>query len=82
MIKFFPNMPGGGEALEGFKDEKAPLLVVATVTPDEKLVMQGSALKAEQIAIEIYTHVPGGLTIGGGFGPKAMEVPGMMRIED
>ncbi len=82
MAKFFPNMRGNYETLAGFKDEKAPLLVVASVTPGEKLVMEGSALKAEQIAIEIYTPVPGGLTIGGGFGPKTMEVPGMMRIGD
>lgn len=81
MKKFFPNFPGGGEALAGFKDDKSPLLVVATVTPSDKQGVAGSNLAISQIAIEIYTPVPGGLAFNGGFGPEAMKVPGLRRLK-
>lgn len=81
MKKFFPNMPGSPHALAGFKDEKSPLLVVATVTPSDTAKIPGSQLAVSQIAIEIYTPVPGGVTLGGGFGPATMKVPGLRRME-
>jgi hypothetical protein len=80
MRKFFPNMPGRASALEGMRDEKSPLLVVATVTPAEKPAIDGSPLAVSQIAIEIYTPAPGGVVIGGGFGPDALDVKGLVRI--
>jgi hypothetical protein len=80
MKKFFPNMPGRPSALEGYKDAKSPLLVVATVTPSDKPTIAGSPLAISQIAIEIYTPVPGGVALGGGFGPDSLEVPGLVRI--
>jgi len=81
MKRFFPGMQGGTTALEGFKDEKSPLLVVATVSPAEKPMLESTKLAISQIAIEIYTPVPGGLTIGGGFGPNEMDVPGLVRLQ-
>lgn len=81
MRKFFPNMPGSPHALAGFKDEKSPLLVVATVTPADKPGVSGSQLAISQIAIEIYTPVPGGVAFGGGFGPESMKVPGLRRMK-
>lgn len=81
MRKFFPNLPGKPRALSGLKDENIPLLVVATVTPSDKPMMEGSPLAISQIAIEIYSPVPGGITYGGGFGPKELNVPGMVRLK-
>ncbi len=81
MKKFFPTMPGAHEALAGYKDEKSPLLVVASVTPSDKPAVQGSQLAISQIAIEIYTPVPGGVTFGGGFGPDSLKVPGLRRMK-
>jgi hypothetical protein len=80
MKKFFPTFPAKRESLESFKDEKSPLLVVATVTPSDKPKVQGTQLSISQIGIEIYTPVPGGLTLGGGFGPVQMDVPGLVRM--
>lgn len=80
MKKFFPKMPGHTQTLEGFKDDKSPVLVVASITPSEKPVIEGSPLAVSQIAIEMYTPIPGGITIGGGFGPKEMDVPGLIRM--
>lgn len=81
MVKFFPNLPAKPESLSAFKDEKSPLLVVASVTPGTKPIMEGSPLMAEQIAIEIYAPVPGGITIGGGFGPASLDIPGIIRLD-
>lgn len=80
MRKFFPNFPGRSYAAAEFKDDKSPILVVASVTPGDKPIMEGSPLHARQIAIEMYTPVPGGITIGGGFGPESLEVPGLARL--
>ncbi|MBC8065547.1 MAG: hypothetical protein H7Y17_11995 [Chlorobia bacterium] len=80
MKRFFPKLPGKPASLDDFKDEKAPLLVVATVTPSEKPTIDGSPLAVSQIAIEIYTPVPGGVAFGGSFGPKDMDVPGITRM--
>ncbi len=81
MKKFFPHMPGHAEAISAFKDEKSPLLVVATVTPSDKPMLAGSPLAVSQIAIEVYTPVPGGLAFGGGFGPESLKVPGLRRVK-
>jgi len=80
MKKFFPTFPVQRESLESFKDEKSPLLVVATVSPSDKPKVKGTQLAISQIGIEIYTPVPGGLTLGGGFGPAHMDVPGLVRM--
>ena len=81
MKKFFPNMPGHGEAIPAFKDEESPLLVVATITPSQEPMIEGSSLAISQIAIEIYTPVPGGIAFGGGFGPDSLKVPGLRRMK-
>jgi hypothetical protein len=79
MKKFFPGF-GGGKPFAAFKDEKAPLLVIASVTPGDKPVGPGSNLAVSQIAIEGYTPIPGGLALGGSFAPEKLEVPGLRRI--
>jgi len=81
MKKFFPNTPARSKTLTGFDDDKSPLLVVATVTPSSKPMIKGSPLAVSQIAIEIYTPVPGGVAFGGSLGPKNLPVPGMVRID-
>ncbi|MBX7131264.1 MAG: antibiotic biosynthesis monooxygenase [Fimbriimonadaceae bacterium] len=80
MKKFFPKLPGKTAALGQYRDDKSPLLVVATVTPSDKSHLEGSPLAVSQIAIEIYTPVPGGVTFGGGFAPKSLDVPGIVRM--
>lgn len=65
----------------GLSPNKSPLLVVATVTPSDKATLEGSPLAVSQIAIEIYKPVPGGITFGGGgFAPRSLDVPGMVRM--
>ena len=74
-------MPGNSEAIPAFKDEESPLLVVATITPSQEPMIEGSSLAISQIAIEIYTPVPGGIAFGGGFGPDSLKVPGLRRMK-
>jgi hypothetical protein len=81
MAKFFPGMGGkGGKPFAAFKDEKAPMLVIASVTPGDKPIGNGSKLAVSQIAIEGYTPVPGGIAFGGTFAPTGLKVPGLVRI--
>lgn len=78
MKKFFPGF-GQTDPLSGFKDEKAPILMIASVTPGDK-PLPGTKLVAKQISIEAYTPVPGGVALGGTFAPEKLQVPGLKRI--
>jgi hypothetical protein len=81
MAKFFPGMGSkGGKPFAAFKDEKSPLLVIASVTPGAKAIGNGSNLAVSQIAIEGYAPIPGGLAFGGTFAPDSLKVPGMVRL--
>ena len=81
MAKFCPGMGSKGrKPFAAFKDEKAPMLVIASVTPGTKAIGSGSNLAVSQIAIEGYTPVPGGVAFGGTFAPEKLNVPGLVRI--
>ena len=80
MTTFFPGMGKGKKPFAAFTDEKASLLVIASVTPGQKEVGSGSKLAVSQIAIEGYTPIPGGLAFGGTFAPEKLQVPGLVRI--
>lgn len=79
MAKFFPSMKPH-KPFAAFKDEKAPILVIASVTPGSKPIGHGSNLAVAQIAIEGYTPIPGGLALGGSFSPEKLQVPGLVRL--
>lgn len=80
MKRFFPDFIVRSEALPMFKDSKAPILMIASVTPSEKAQLPGSKLSVSQISIEAYTPVPGGLAYGKTFAPEKLDVPGLVRI--
>lgn len=80
MKKFFPAMQAQDEVLAGWKDDQSPVLIVASVTPSDKPHFKDSNLAISQIAIEMYTPLPGGIQFGGGFAPKDLDVKGMSRI--
>lgn len=79
MAKFFPGM-GKRKPFPEFKDEKSPMLVIASVTPGNKEIGNGSKLLVDQIAIEGYLPVHGGVAYGGTFAPEKLTVPGLVRI--
>lgn len=78
MSKFFPDTQLRNP-LEGFKDEKAPIMMIASVTPSDKPIA-GQKLAVSQIAIEAYTPVPGGVALGNTFAPAGLKVPGLKWI--
>jgi len=80
MAKFFPGFKHDGKPFADFKDEKAPLLIIASVTPGDKPIGNGSNLAIAQIAIEGYTPIPGGIALGGSFAPEKLDVPHLRRI--
>lgn len=80
MAKFFPGFKPKGEVLPQFKDDKAPIMMVASLTPGGKTEINGSTLAVSQIAIEAYTPVPGGIAYGGTFAPDKLAVPGLFKI--
>lgn len=77
MKRFFPGS-GNKEPLAGFNDAKAPIMMIASVTPGGKNAA-GTRLAISQIAIEAYTPVPGGLALGGSFSPDKLDVKGLVR---
>lgn len=78
MAKFFPGI-SPKPPLENFKDEKSPIMLIASVTPSDK-PKEGQQLAVSQIAIEAYTPVPGGIALGGTFAPASLHVKGLSRV--
>jgi hypothetical protein len=70
MTTFFPDGGASGKPLASVADGSGPIMVIASVTPNE----QGPS-PFKQIAIELYQPLGGGLSIGGRFAPAEMEVP-------
>ncbi|MGV3614155.1 MAG: antibiotic biosynthesis monooxygenase [Fimbriimonas sp.] len=79
MKRFFPDLKPDRKPLSLIKDPKRPVLVIASVTPGEK-ASEGQRLAISQIAIEMYTPVPGGLALGGSFAPASLPVEGLIRM--
>lgn len=71
--------PEGYEPLEHISDEMKPILVVATMTPNQNPSDGGPPF--QQIAIELYQPLPGGLAMGGRLAPDAVAVPHLRSID-
>jgi hypothetical protein len=80
MRQFFPARGAGPEPLSLIKDPKTPVMVIASVTPSDKPV-EGQTLAVSQIAIEMYTPLPGGAALGSKFAPEAFPAVGMTRLD-
>jgi len=70
--------PRAEAPLSGIKDETIPVLAVASVTLDP--ATPADFRKARQISIELYTPLPGGISVGGRFAPSTLKVPGLMDL--
>ena len=75
MKRFMPGTKRPGPPLADVPDDSGPIMVVASLTPNEKPT-QENPQPFTQIAIEIYQPLGGGLAIGGRFAPEKMKVPG------
>jgi hypothetical protein len=71
--------PGG--PLAGIKDESGPILAIASLTMNATSAPGEHRQPAmSQIAIELYTPLPGGISVGGRFAPASLKVPGMVDL--
>ena len=69
-----------GEPLEFVEDEEAPVMVIASLTPADAEFVEQFRLPISQIAIEMYTPLPGGTAVNGRFAPAALAVPHLDNI--
>ena len=54
--------------------DDVPVLVIASLKMGDK-PLPGMRIPVSEIAIELYTPLPGGIRYAGGFSPQALEVP-------
>lgn len=73
----FMNGPSEREPLAEVPDGTGPILVVASLTFSARPSVSGVRLPISQIAIELYTPLPGGAAMGGRFAPDSVKVPGL-----
>ena len=67
--------------LAGVKDDSGPVLAIASLTMDAAAAQAGDLKSAtRQIAIELYTPLPGGIAAGGRFAPSTVNVAGLVEI--
>lgn len=72
---------GEGRGLVHVEDDGKPIMVIASITPSEKPMIEGVPIPISQISIEMYAPLPGGASIGGTFAPKEMEIPHMKKFD-
>jgi hypothetical protein len=68
--------------LEHVTDEDAPVMVVASITFVDRPMIEGMNLPVSQLAIELYTPLPGGAFINGRLAPESLKVPHMKGYSD
>jgi hypothetical protein len=69
----------GRQPLADVPDDGRPILAIASLTYTDAPSASTSRLPVSQIAIELYTPLPGGLSAGGRFAPVGVNVPGMLE---
>ena len=78
--QFSGEMRRPGGPLAGVPDDGRPILAIASLTMPA-LPRDGDVRSATtQIAIELYTPVPGGVAAGGRFAPSTVKVPGLLEL--
>lgn len=78
MKQFFPGTAGRDRTPLADVPSDRPVLAVASVTMADRAPGGITSLPVSQIAVELYTPLPGGLAVGGTFAPAALKVPGML----
>ncbi|MBX3352155.1 MAG: hypothetical protein KF684_04420 [Phycisphaeraceae bacterium] len=80
VMEGFANM--APEAMEPMADvpDDVPVLCIASVTPATKDKPGPDGGPFSQIAIELYTTLPGGIALGGSFSPDSLKVKGLERF--
>lgn len=81
MKQFFPHEAGEHEGIEhdpmADVPDGVPIMVIASITMADTPQFEATTLPISQIAVEMYTPVPGGIYLGGTFAPEELKVKGM-----
>jgi hypothetical protein len=79
LVKRYSRAVRPGGPLTGVPDD-VPVMAIASLTmPSPPAAGQDPATATTQIAIELYTPLPGGLATGGRFAPSSLKVPGLLE---
>ena len=78
--QFFPTAAANRKPMADVPDGGGPVLAIASLTMAPKPASDVTSLPISQIAIELYTPLPGGIALGGRFAPEALKVPGMQVV--
>jgi hypothetical protein len=70
----------GRKPMADVPDDGSPILAIASLTLSDKPQVAGVQIPVSQIAIELYSPLPGGLAAGGRFAPSTMKVKGLMEV--
>jgi hypothetical protein len=74
---------GAGPAdhpMKDVPDSGTPVLAIASLTPTSRTQDATTPMAISQIAIELYTPLPGGVAVGGRFAPATLQVPGLREV--
>lgn len=80
MRAFFPDRDGPDVPMKDIAEDSGPILAVASLMPADK-PLPGSNAPISQISIELYSPLPGGIRVNGGFAPEALKVPGRIDVD-
>jgi len=83
MLQLAGGMRRPGGPLADVPDDGRPVLAIASLTMASSAAPGNAAdlrTAISQISIELYAPLPGGLAVGGRFGPSAMPVPGLIDL--
>ena len=75
MEKWFPNYTSEGRPMDKISEDSGPIMVIASLTPTSTKLKDSNA-PVSQIAMELWSPMPGGIRINGGLAPTTMKVPG------
>lgn len=63
--------------MQHLDDHKGPIMVIASITFDPQNKVKGARMPISQIAIELYSPLPGGAYINDRVSPKELTIKGM-----
>jgi hypothetical protein len=74
--------PPSHPPLHAVKDEKTPIMVIASLTMDNRPHVDNARLPVKQISIEMYAPLPGGAALNGKFAPDSLKVKEMTLLHE
>jgi hypothetical protein len=80
MERFFPGHEPSRPPMVDVPEDAGPILTVASLKMAEQ-PLPGTQAPVSEISIELYTPLPGGVRLNGGFAPAGLKVPGMQDLK-